>query len=149
MVSDFQAAMELCQEVFLKVYQALDRYDSRYKFSTWIFRVAQNAAIDQIRKRRLKLVSLSRPDDLDGDGHDWELPSQDRDPYGELRFEGRRLPSLKSLDENDRVIHLRSLSKTFVPGMRLGWACGRRGAIRKMVVAKQYINSRKPSVEPY
>ena len=85
LLRNLDEAHELAQEVFLKVYQALDRYDPRYKFSTWIFRVAQNAAIDQIRKRRLKLVSLSRPDDLDGDGHDWELPSQERDPYGELR----------------------------------------------------------------
>jgi len=36
------------------------------------------------------------------------------------------------------VIHLRSLSKTFVPGVRLGWAFGESGAIRQMVVAKQF-----------
>jgi len=51
-------AHDLAQEVLIKVYQVLDRYDPQYKFSTWLFRIAQNAAIDQIRRRRLKLVSL-------------------------------------------------------------------------------------------
>jgi len=60
------------------------------------------------------------------------------DPYVDLRFEGKRLPSLKSMDRKGRVIHLRSLSKTFVPGVRLGWAFGEPGAIRQMVVAKQF-----------
>jgi RNA polymerase sigma-70 factor, ECF subfamily len=78
-------AHELAQEVFLKVYQALDRYDPTYRFSTWIFRVAQNAAIDQIRKRRLKLVSIHHQEDADGESHEWELPSEQRDPYGTLR----------------------------------------------------------------
>ena len=59
------------------------------------------------------------------------------DPYVDLRFEGKRLPSLKSMDRG-RVIHLRSLSKTFVPGVRLGWAFGDPGPIRQMVVAKQF-----------
>jgi 2-aminoadipate transaminase len=60
------------------------------------------------------------------------------DPYVDLRFEGKRLPSLKSMDRKGRVIHLRSLSKTFAPGVRLGWAFGESGAIRQMVVAKQF-----------
>jgi len=78
-------AHELAQEVFLKVYQALDRYDSRYRFSTWIFRVAQNAAIDQIRKRRIKMVSFEGREDADGETREWEPASSDRGPYGDLR----------------------------------------------------------------
>jgi RNA polymerase sigma-70 factor (ECF subfamily) len=77
-------AHDLTQDVLVKVYQVLDRYDSQYKFSTWLFRIAQNAAIDQIRRRRLKLVSL-RQDDPEGEGRDWDLPSGERGPYGELR----------------------------------------------------------------
>lgn len=78
-------AHELAQEVFLKVYQALDRYDPRYRFSTWIFRVAQNAAIDQIRKRRIKMVSFEGREDADGETREWEPASGDRGPYGDLR----------------------------------------------------------------
>jgi RNA polymerase sigma-70 factor, ECF subfamily len=77
-------AHDLAQEVLVKVYQVLDRYDPQYKFSTWLFRVAQNAAIDQIRRRRLKVVSL-RQENEEGGGRDWDLPSPERGPYGELR----------------------------------------------------------------
>src|SRR6476469_4351499 len=68
----------------VELYQVLDRYDPQYRFSTWLFRVAQNAAIDQIRRRRLKLVSL-RQDDTEGENRDWDLPSPERGPYGEMR----------------------------------------------------------------
>ncbi len=78
-------AHDLAQEVLIKVYQVLDRYDPQYKFSTWLFRIAQNAAIDQIRRRRLKLVSLRLEDDEGGEGRDWDLPAPQRGPYGDLR----------------------------------------------------------------
>jgi RNA polymerase sigma-70 factor (ECF subfamily) len=81
-------AHDLAQEVLVKVYQVLDRYDPQYRFSTWLFRVAQNAAIDQIRRRRLKVVSL-RQDDGEGESRDWDLPSPERGPYGELRNQER------------------------------------------------------------
>src|SRR6185295_16976060 len=73
-------AHDMAQEVFVKVYQVLDRFDPQYRFSTWLFRVAQNAAIDQIRRRRLKLVSLHQEDE-GGETRDWDLPSADRGPY--------------------------------------------------------------------
>lgn len=85
MLRNEEDAHDLAQEVFVKIYDALDRFDPRYRFSTWLFRVAQNAAIDQIRKRRLKLVSLHRPDDADGEGGEWELPGNEPTPYQEAR----------------------------------------------------------------
>jgi len=80
-------------------------------------------------ERRRQLIRLAETHDL--------VIFED-DPYADLRFEGQRLPSLKSMDRSGRVIHLRSLSKTFVPGVRLGWAFGESDAIRQMVVAKQF-----------
>lgn len=84
MLRNYEEANDLAQDVFIKIYQALDRYDPKYKFSTWLFRVAQNAAIDKIRKRRLQLVSMDRPTD-DDDDRGWEFPSDDPDPYADLR----------------------------------------------------------------
>ena len=82
---DHAEAHDLAQEVFFKTFQALDRYDPGYKFSTWLFRVGQNAAIDRLRKRRLKFVSLDRPSrDPDSDST-WEFPARERGPYGEYR----------------------------------------------------------------
>ena len=83
-------------------------------------------------KRRRQLIRLAE---------EFDLIIFEDDPYGDLRFEGRRLPSLKSLDDRGRVIHLRSLSKTFVPGVRLGWVCGEKAAIRHMAVAKQFADA--------
>lgn len=84
MVRNAEAAHDLAQEVFIKIYQALDRYDEQYKFSTWLFRIAQNAAIDRIRKRRLQMVSMDRPGSGEDDGT-WEFPSDAPDPYRDSR----------------------------------------------------------------
>lgn len=98
LLRNLEEAHDLAQEVFLKVYQALDRYDSRYKFSTWLFRVARNAAIDQIRKRRIQLVSTDRSGDPDGGSGTWEFPSPDPNPYGDLRNKERGEALQESID---------------------------------------------------
>ncbi len=58
-------------------------------------------------------------------------------PYGELRFEGEHLPSVKSLDTTGGVMHLGTFSKTFCPGYRIGWVAGEHSVIEKYVLAKQ------------
>ncbi|HKY33379.1 MAG TPA: sigma-70 family RNA polymerase sigma factor [Candidatus Polarisedimenticolia bacterium] len=64
MVRDPDEAMDLSQEVFLKVFCSLERFDPRFRFTTWMYRIASNAAIDQIRKRRSAPVcSLDAPAD--------------------------------------------------------------------------------------
>lgn len=90
MVRNLEEAHDLTQEVFIRVYQALDRYDSQYRFSTWLFRVAQNAAIDVIRKRRIQLVPLTRRADEGSDTMvDLELP--DGQPSALETLQGREL----------------------------------------------------------
>jgi RNA polymerase sigma-70 factor, ECF subfamily len=51
MLNDYDASLDVTQEVFIKVYNSLSRYSSEYKFSTWLYRIAHNAAIDFIRRR--------------------------------------------------------------------------------------------------
>ncbi|MDP4179758.1 MAG: PLP-dependent aminotransferase family protein [Bacillota bacterium] len=58
-------------------------------------------------------------------------------PYGELRFEGDAMPSLKSFDEIGCVICLGTFSKIFCPGYRIGWVAGDKGIISKYVLVKQ------------
>ena len=90
MVRNLEEAHDLTQEVFIRVYQALDRYDSQYRFSTWLFRVAQNAAIDVIRKRRIQLVPLTRRADEGSEATvDLELP--DGQPTALESLQGREL----------------------------------------------------------
>ena len=50
MVGDYDAALDLTQEVFIRVYASLSRYRSDFKFSTWIYKIAHNAAIDHLRR---------------------------------------------------------------------------------------------------
>ncbi len=46
-------AMDLAQEVFIKVYLSLGTFDPRYRFTTWLYRIASNCAIDHLRKRQV------------------------------------------------------------------------------------------------
>jgi RNA polymerase sigma-70 factor (ECF subfamily) len=58
MVRDRELAEDLAQETFIKVLNAIENYRPEYKFSSWIFKIANNAAIDQLRRRSLDTLSL-------------------------------------------------------------------------------------------
>lgn len=58
-------------------------------------------------------------------------------PYGELRFEGEFLPSVKAFDDAGCVLCLGTFSKTFCPGYRIGWVAGDKTAVQKYVLVKQ------------
>jgi RNA polymerase sigma-70 factor (ECF subfamily) len=97
-VRDTETAHDLTQEVFVKVYHALDRYDPTYRFSTWIFRIAHNLGIDEIRKRRLATVPIQRTNP--GDDSTWELPieSDEPSPYRGLRNRERGQAIQQAID---------------------------------------------------
>lgn len=58
MVRDRELAEDLTQETFVKVLNAIESYRPEYKFSSWIFKIANNGAIDQLRRRTLSTLSL-------------------------------------------------------------------------------------------
>src|ERR687897_27149 len=58
MLGDYEASLDVSQEVFIKVYNSLSRYSSDYKFSTWLYRIAHNAAIDHMRRNSVCQQSL-------------------------------------------------------------------------------------------
>jgi RNA polymerase sigma-70 factor (ECF subfamily) len=59
-LNDYEEAVDLAQETFVRVYFAIDRYHTDYAFSTYIYRIATNLAISEIRKRkRRSLLSLT------------------------------------------------------------------------------------------
>ncbi len=66
MIGNYQDALELSQEVFLKAYLALKSYKSEYSFSTWLYKIARNRTIDFIRKKKLNTVSIEGKGDEDG-----------------------------------------------------------------------------------
>ena len=54
-----EEAFDLAQEVFIKVYQSLASFDSKYRFTTWLYRIASNCAIDHLRRKQPHTCSLS------------------------------------------------------------------------------------------
>ena len=77
--------------------------------------------------RRRRLVELAEEYDV--------LVLEDS-PYRELRYEGEKLPTIKSLDTTGRVIHLGSFSKILAPGLRLGWALAEPEVREKLALLK-------------
>lgn len=57
-VGNYESSLDVTQEVFIKVYNSLHRYSSEYKFSTWLYRIAHNAAIDHLRRDSINAQSL-------------------------------------------------------------------------------------------
>ncbi len=58
MVNDTEDANDLAQEVFIKLYKNLDKYQPEYKFSTWLIRITTNHVIDYRRKKKQETVSM-------------------------------------------------------------------------------------------
>jgi len=78
--------------------------------------------------RRKKMVELAVK---------YNVPIVEDNPYGELRFEGEKIPAIKSFDTEGIVIYLGTFSKTFTPGLRLGWVCASPEILRKYLIVKQ------------
>ncbi len=78
--------------------------------------------------KRKKLLSLAEK---------YDFYILEDNPYGELRYSGENVPTIKSFDTEGRVIYAGSYSKTISPGLRLGWAIAREDIMAKMVICKQ------------
>jgi RNA polymerase sigma-70 factor (ECF subfamily) len=80
MIDDYERAVELSQETFIRVYTSASRYQANYSFSTYIYRIATNLAISELRRRkRRRFVSLFSPFTND-EGDAVELDPPDSNP---------------------------------------------------------------------
>jgi RNA polymerase sigma-70 factor (ECF subfamily) len=77
MVRDTATAEDLAQEVFLRVYRARKQYSPSAKFTTWLFRIATNLALNSVRdnRHRLKDVSIDAASSPDEDAAPMQLPA--------------------------------------------------------------------------
>ena len=91
MIDDYERSVELAQETFIRVYTSASRYQANYSFSTYIYRIATNLAISELRRRkRRKMVSLFSPFTND-DGEAIEIDPPDANPLqDEALIEGER-----------------------------------------------------------
>jgi len=78
-------------------------------------------------ERRQKLIEIAGKHDI---------PIIEDNAYGELRYEGERIPSVASLDTKGIVVHLGSFSKILAPGLRVGWICASKELILKFELLK-------------
>lgn len=58
MLGNYDASLDVTQEIFIKVYNSMARYSSEYKFSTWLYKISHNAAIDYMRRHSVNEQSL-------------------------------------------------------------------------------------------
>src|SRR4051812_44432613 len=85
------------------------------------------AGVTMTAERRRHLVALCR---------EASIPIVEDNPYGLLRFEGEAVPCLRTLDP-ENVIYLGTVSKTFSPGVRVGWALAEQSVVQRLVLAKE------------
>ena len=82
-LNDYEEAVDLAQETFVRVYFALDRYHTKYAFSTYVYRIAANLAISELRKRKrrsvLSLTGLFQSED----GRETEFQPPDHRPLAD------------------------------------------------------------------
>jgi len=93
MLGDYDAALDLTQEVFIKVYNSLGRYRSEFKFSTWIYKIAHNAAIDHLRRNTAREQTI-----FTSDGE-----------RSEMVIESRRMSPEQESERNERCSEIETV----------------------------------------
>lgn len=71
MIRDKQEVNDIAQEVFIRIYKSLNRYNPEYKFSTWSVKIATNLCLDVLRKKRVDSTSI---DEIEGVSIDTDTP---------------------------------------------------------------------------
>jgi RNA polymerase sigma-70 factor (ECF subfamily) len=87
LIGSRDAALDLAQDVFIKVYTSLASFDPRYRFTTWLYRIASNCAIDQLRRKQIPTFSLEPAfGDVDTPDAESRLAGSGPDPDQVLRL---------------------------------------------------------------
>jgi 2-aminoadipate transaminase len=105
--------------------------DKAIKFIYTIPEFQNPAGVSMSSERKKHLLEIAETYDI--------LILED-EAYSELEYTRKRLPPLKSMDKNEKVIYTHTLSKVLSPGFRLGWVVNSEELIRKMAIAKQGVD---------
>ncbi|MDP4091915.1 MAG: PLP-dependent aminotransferase family protein [Bacillota bacterium] len=125
----------MCIEV---LEQILQRY--RPKFIYTIPTYQNPSGISMSLERRKNLIELA---------YRKKVLILEDDPYGQLRFEGNRLPTLKELDKYGYVIYFSTFSKIFFPGIRIGWMTAPIPVINQFTMIKQLTDLHANSISQW
>ncbi|HOP07762.1 MAG TPA: sigma-70 family RNA polymerase sigma factor [candidate division Zixibacteria bacterium] len=106
-VREKETANDLVQETFMKAFASLATYRSEYRFSTWLYRIAANASIDHLRKRRIHALSLDQPVETKDGQVEYEVPDYSFHPERELVRKEQRISieeAIESLPDKYREV---------------------------------------------
>lgn len=99
MVKDEDDVQDLVQETFIKTFNALDKFQFGYSFSSWIYRIASNNCIDFLRKKRFQMVSIDQPLGTGDDDYTFEIKDEDSTPEDRMMRNERSEILKKAIDE--------------------------------------------------
>ncbi|MFN2531970.1 MAG: RNA polymerase sigma factor [Pyrinomonadaceae bacterium] len=147
LIGDYEAALDLTQEIFIKVYSSLARYRVEFKFSTWIYKIAHNSAVDHLRRTATREQSLFKGPE--GDQFEVPIESGRLTPEQESELKERRVEIeavVRTLPANYRelIILRHSQDLTYeeiveVTGLPLGTVKNRLFRAREMM-RQQFLN---------
>jgi RNA polymerase sigma-70 factor, ECF subfamily len=103
MVGNYESALDLTQEIFIKVYSSLERYRAEFKFSTWIYKIAHNAAVDHLRRTATREQSLV----VGAEGDQFDLP-----------IESGRLSPEQESEQRERRIEIETVVRALPANYR-------------------------------
>lgn len=101
-------AKDISQDVFIKIYKNLDKFDNKSSFSTWIYRITTNTCIDELRKRKGK-ETVSIDNDIEDDEGRFKREFADNEPTPEEKViskegESEIIKSMNTLSDEHRTI---------------------------------------------
>ncbi len=103
MLGNYDAALDVTQEIFIKVYNSMSRYSSEYKFSTWVYKISHNAAIDHLRRRN---------------NHEHSLELEGEDGVYQVQFESKRPTPEQEHEQNEWRVEIDKVVKRLPSGYR-------------------------------
>ncbi len=106
-VRDKETAADLVQETFMKAFSSLATYRAEYKFSTWLYRIGANCAIDHLRKQKIRTLSLDAPTETADGTIEMEVPDDSYNPERDLLERERKISindAIDSLPEKYRMV---------------------------------------------
>ena len=101
-----QLSEDLAQDVFMKVYKSARRYRPRSKFQTWLYTIAKNTCLNELRRNRGRMVSLDEPITSDARVIKKEISDPHADPAGEFFQKEKKAliqAAINDLPENQRI----------------------------------------------
>ena len=108
MVRDEEQARDLAQEAFIRAFKNLRQFDQERKFSSWLFRIANNLCIDHYRRRKLDTVPMVRHSEGEVE-ETWDLPDDSPGPaeiFSDRELGRRLLAAVESLPPGYRIVIL-------------------------------------------